>query len=69
MGAGDHVGDRFGLDFDDSAAVAAAFVLVKESDIRVQTDPTRWEAVTVGQAITPEPPTVPSPVPVPSVGR
>ncbi|MGB4272214.1 MAG: hypothetical protein WBJ44_07440, partial [Propionicimonas sp.] len=32
----------------------------RESDIRVQTDPTRWEAVSVGQAITPEPPTVPS---------
>ena len=40
-----------------------------ESDIRVQTDPTRWEAVSVGQAITPEPPTVPSPALVPSVGR
>ena len=40
-----------------------------EGDIRVQTDPTRWEAVSVGQAITPEPPTVPSPALVPSVGR
>ena len=40
-----------------------------ESDIRVQTDPTRWEAVSVGQAITPEPPTVPSPALVPSLGR
>lgn len=40
-----------------------------ENDIRVQTDPTRWEAVSVGQDITPEPPTVPSPALVPSVGR
>lgn len=40
-----------------------------ESDIRVQTDPMRWEAVSVGEAITPEPPTVPSPVLVASVGR
>ncbi len=33
-----------------------------ESDIRVQTDPTRWEAVSVGAVpSTPEPPTVPSP--------
>lgn len=40
-----------------------------ESDIRVQTDPTRWEAVSVGHAITPEPPTAPSPALVPSVGR
>ena len=40
-----------------------------ESDIRVQTDPTCWEAVSVGEAITPEPPTVPSPALVPSVGR
>jgi len=40
-----------------------------ESDIRVQTDPTRWEAVSVGRAITPQPPTVPSPVLVASVGR
>lgn len=41
----------------------------RESDIRVQTDPTRWEAVSVGQAITPEPPTVPSPALAPSLGR
>ncbi|MBB1496091.1 hypothetical protein J4N02_03340 [Propioniciclava sp. MC1595] len=40
-----------------------------ESDIRVQTDPTRWEVVSVGQAITPEPPTVPSPALAPSLGR
>ncbi len=40
-----------------------------ESDIRVQTDPMRWEAVSVGQAITPEPPTVPSPALAPSLGR
>ena len=40
-----------------------------EGDIRVQTDPSRWEAVSVGEAITPEPPTVPSPALVPSLGR
>ncbi len=40
-----------------------------ESEIRVQTDPTRWEAVSVDQAITPEPPTVPSPALAPSLGR
>ena len=40
-----------------------------EGDIRVQTDPTRWEAVSVGGPITPEPPIVPSPALVPSVGR
>lgn len=41
-----------------------------EGDIRVQTDPTRWEAVSaVGDAIPPEPPTVGSPVPVLSVAR
>ena len=40
-----------------------------ENDIRVQTDPTRWEAVSVGHAITPEPPTAPSPALVPSVSR
>jgi antirestriction protein ArdC len=40
-----------------------------ESDIRVQTDSTRWEAVSVGGPITPEPPIVPSPALVPSLGR
>ena len=40
-----------------------------EGDIRVQTDPTRWEAVSVGEAITSEPPPVGSPVLVPSVAR
>ncbi len=40
-----------------------------EGDIRVQTDPTRWEAASVGEASTPEPPTVPSLALVPSVGR
>ncbi len=40
-----------------------------EDDIRVQTDPTRWEAVSVGHAIAPEPPTAPSPALVPPVGR
>jgi len=38
-----------------------------ETDLRIQTDPTRWDAVTVGDAITPERPTVGSPVPVLSV--
>ena len=40
-----------------------------ESDIRVQTDPTRWEAVSVGEELTLEPPDVGSPVPVHSVAR
>jgi len=40
-----------------------------EGDIRVQTDPTHWEAASVGEASTPEPPIVPSPALVPSVGR
>lgn len=40
-----------------------------ESDIRVQADPTHWEAVSVGEATTPEPPIVPSPALAPSPGR
>ena len=40
-----------------------------EGVIRVQADPRRWEAASVGDASTPEPPTAPSPALVPSVGR
>ena len=40
-----------------------------ESDIRVQTDPTRWEAVSGGEVPTPDALTVQSPVPVPSLAR
>jgi hypothetical protein len=40
-----------------------------DGDIRVQTDPTRWEAVSVGEAITLEPPPVGARVLVPSVAR
>jgi hypothetical protein len=40
-----------------------------ETDLRIGTDPTRWEAVSVGNAKPPEPPTVGSPLPVLSVAR
>ena len=40
-----------------------------ETDLRIQTDPTRWEAVAVGNADPPEPWTVGSPLPVLSVAR
>ena len=40
-----------------------------ESAIRVQTDPTRWEAVTGGEVPIPDALTVQSPVPVPTLAR
>ncbi len=49
-------------------SVADAALDALETDLRIQTDPTRWEAVSVGEVIPPEPPTVGSPVPL-SVAR
>ena len=52
-----------------AASITDAALDALEGDIRVQMDPTRWEAVSVGEAITSEAPPVGSPVLVPSVAR